>query len=62
MDQSISAVIGAIIFTAFAAGLAESIGSPPFVIIVAIVIGMMGYDTYQVIRESWGSDNSNGPK
>ena len=51
MDQSISAILGAIIFIAFAAGLAESIGSIPFYIIVGSVIFMLGIDTVQLIRD-----------
>ena len=59
MDQSISSVIGAVIFSVFAAGLAESIGAAPFIIIVIIVIGLVGVSTYQVIKEQLFSGNSN---
>ena len=59
MDQSISAVIGALIFAAFAAGLAESIGAAPFIIIVIVVIGLVSVCTYQVIKEQLFSSNSN---
>lgn len=59
MDQSISAVIGAIIFTAFVAGLAESIGATPFIIIVLIVVVAMGFCVVQVIKETWKSEKSN---
>ena len=59
MDQSISAVIGAIIFAAFAAGLAESIGAAPFIIIVIVVIGLVGVSTYQVIKEQLNANNGN---
>jgi len=51
MDLVFSALIGAIIFTAFAAGLAESIGTAPFFIIVGFVIFLMGLDTYQTVKE-----------
>ena len=51
MDNMITSIIAAIIFIAFAAGLAESIGETPFIIIVGIVILMMGIDVYQSIRE-----------
>ena len=61
MDQSISAVIGAMIFAVFTAGLAESIGAAPFIIIVIIVIGLVGVDTYEVIKEQLFSGNSNKP-
>lgn len=55
MDLVFSALVGAIIFTAFTAGLAESIGTLPFYIIVGSVIFMMGLDTYQTIREQFKS-------
>ena len=61
MDQSISAVLGAIVFAAFTLGLAESIGSIPFFIIVLGVVSIMGYSVYEVVREqlfSGKSDNS----
>ncbi len=59
MDQSISAVIGAIIFTAFVAGLAESIGAIPFIVIVLIAVVSMGYSVVQLVKETWGSEQSN---
>ena len=57
MDNMITSVIAAIIFIAFTAGLAESIGEGPFIVIVAIVIVMMGYDVYQSIREGYSDDS-----
>lgn len=51
MDLAFSSIIGAIIFTAFTAGLAESINTPPFYIIVGLVIAMMLVDTYQTLKE-----------
>lgn len=51
MDNMITSIFAAIIFIAFTAGLAESIGEAPFIIIVAIVILMMGIDVYQSIKE-----------
>ena len=59
MDQSISAIIGAIIFTAFVAGLAESIGAIPFIVIVLIAVMSMGYSVVQLVRETWRSEQSN---
>lgn len=59
MDQSISAIIGAIIFISFVAGLANSIGSIPFFLIVGSVILMLGVDTVQLIR---GQIKSGKPK
>ena len=58
MDQIISAIIGGIIFAAFVAGLAESIGAIPFIIIVTVVIGFMSIDVYQLIRDTLKSGNS----
>ena len=58
MDQSISAVLGALIFSAFVLGLAESIGSIPFFVIVSLVVGFMGFETYQFIKEVMKSENS----
>lgn len=53
MDHAVSAVLGAVIFTAFVVGLADSIDAPPFYIIVAVVVGLMGYETYEVVRHGW---------
>ncbi|NNE63090.1 MAG: hypothetical protein HKN34_03320 [Gammaproteobacteria bacterium] len=57
MDNMITSIIAAIIFIAFTAGLAESIGETPFIFIVAIVIVMMGIDVYQSIREGYDDKN-----
>ena len=58
MDQSISAVIGAIIFIAFTAGLAESIGAIPFILIVGLVIVLVVINTWETIKESLANGNS----
>ncbi len=58
MDQIFSAIIGGIIFSAFVAGLAESIGAIPFIIIVTVVIGFMSIDVYQLIKDTLKSGNS----
>lgn len=50
MDNMITSIIAAVIFIAFTAGLANSIGEAPFIVIVAIVILMMGFDVYQSIK------------
>ena len=52
MDISISAILGAIVFAAFVLGLAQSIGSLPFILIVVFVVGLMAFDTVQVIKEA----------
>ena len=57
MDNMITSLIGAAIFIAFTAGLAESIAETPFIIIVAIVIIMMGIDVYQSIKEGFDDKN-----
>ena len=49
MDHSISSILGAILFAAFTIGLAESIGSAAFFIIVFIVVGMAFVDTKEVV-------------
>lgn len=59
MDLAFSALVGAIIFTAFTAGLAESIGTLPFFVIVGSVIAMMLVDTYQTIRAQFIRGKSN---
>lgn len=50
MDNLISGLIAAAVFIAFVAGLAESIGAVPFIVIVAIVIGMMLTDFVESAR------------
>lgn len=59
MDQAISAVIGAIVFIAFTGGLAESIGAIPFILIVTIVIGLVCFDTWEVIKGAIKPNGSN---
>jgi len=52
MDIVLSTIVGAVIFLAFVIGLAVSIGSLPFAIIVAFVSAMMLYDFYQTSRDA----------
>ncbi len=52
MDTVLSTIIGAVIFLAFVIGLAVSIGSLPFAIIVAFVSAMMLLDFYQTGRDA----------
>lgn len=47
MDNLISGIIGGVLFIAFTAGLADSIGHIPFYIIVALVVTMLLVDLYQ---------------
>ena len=58
MDQVITTVIGMIIFTAFVAGLAESIGALPFIIIVSLVVAAMGYNAFEVFTQWLKPGNS----
>ena len=59
MDQSISAVIGAVIFAWFTIGLAESIGAIPFIVIVGLVIVLMTIDVVQLVKDRWNPKDSN---
>ncbi len=52
MDNMITGILSALLFIAFVAGLAESIGELPFIIIVAIVVIMMLTDLVQSIKKS----------
>ncbi|MBL4756205.1 MAG: hypothetical protein JKY32_00760 [Rhizobiales bacterium] len=63
MDIVFSTIVGAVIFLTFVIGLAVSIGSLPFAIIVAFVSAMMLYDFYQTSRDALKKgpdDNSTG--
>ena len=55
MDEAISAIFGAIIFTAFVGGLAESIGTIPFYLIVILVVVLMGYEAYEEVQKGWSA-------
>ncbi len=56
MDNMITGVLSAALFIAFVGGLAESISAIPFMIIVAIVSGMLLVDLVQSIKQGF-SDN-----
>lgn len=51
MDNLITGILAMAVFVAFTAGLAQSIGQIPFVLIVAIVIAMAGFDFWQSARQ-----------
>ena len=51
MDNIITGAFAVIIFLLFAGGLAQSIGAPPFIIIVVSVGLMLLVDFYQSARE-----------
>ncbi len=56
MDSIITGVIGIALFLLFVGGLAESIGAPPFIIIVVVVCGAAIYGLYEDIQSSKSSD------
>ncbi len=60
MDNLISSILAAIVFIAFVAGLAHSIGEPPFIAIVTIVIVLMSIDVVQSIKRGFEKKNGNG--
>lgn len=51
MDNIITGVLSATLFVAFVAGLAESIGAVPFMVIVGIVSVMLIVDLVQSIKQ-----------
>ncbi|PCI40804.1 MAG: hypothetical protein COB46_06130 [Rhodospirillaceae bacterium] len=51
MDNTIAGLFGILIFLAFVGGLAISIGSVPFMVIVAIIGVMAVYDFYESVRD-----------
>ena len=57
MDNMITGILSAALFIAFVAGLAESIGALPFMIIVAIVCVMLLVDFIQSIKAGFSSRN-----
>ena len=62
MDNLISGSIAAVIFAAFVAGLAESIGALPFIVIVGIVILMMLIDLKQSVVEGFAEEKAQREK
>ncbi|MFV2035593.1 MAG: hypothetical protein ACC631_10905 [Halocynthiibacter sp.] len=53
MDNMITGILSAALFIAFVAGLAESIGALPFMIIVGIVSIMVLIDLVQSIKQEF---------
>ena len=53
MDNLITGVLSALLFISFVAGLAESIGVLPFMLIVGIVSIMLLIDLVQSIRQGF---------
>ena len=52
MDNIITGIIGLGLFLLFVGGLAESIGSVAFAVIVAVIGVMALYDLYENIRDA----------
>lgn len=52
MDNTITGLIGILLFLAFIGGLANSIGATPFIIIVMIIGAMAVYDFYESVRDA----------
>lgn len=51
MDNLITGALAVGVFVAFSAGLAQSIGAIPFVLIVTIVIAVVVYDFWESARK-----------
>lgn len=62
MDNMISGVLSAAIFIAFTAGLADSIGALPFIIIVASVIAMVLYDLRDSVKKGFAEERAEQEK
>jgi hypothetical protein len=58
MDNMITGVLAALLFIAFVAGLAESIGALPFMLIVGIVSIMLLIDLVQSIRQGFSKSGT----
>lgn len=58
MDNLIGGIIGGFFFIAFAAGLAESIGTLPFIVIVGMVCTMFLVDLYQSGRDGLAEEKA----
>ncbi|HKJ52647.1 MAG TPA: hypothetical protein VKB27_14170 [Gammaproteobacteria bacterium] len=61
MDNIITGAIAVIIFLLFTGGLAQSIGAPPFIIIVSVVGIMLLVDFYQSAKQGLQKDNDSTP-
>ncbi len=62
MDNLISGLIASVIFVAFVAGLAHSIGVLPFAIIVGLVIVMMLWDFVGSARAGLAQEKKDAEK
>jgi len=57
MDNMITGVLSTVLFIAFVAGLAQSIGALPFMLIVAIVSIMLLFDLSQSVKQGFSKDH-----
>ena len=64
MDLTLSRIVGAIIFGSFVIGLSVSINAVPFYMIIAIVVALVVYDTYEDAKGAIRGDrrNNNGKR
>ena len=63
MDLTLSRILGTIIFGSFVIGLSESIDAVPFYAIIAIVVALVVYDTYEDAKEAiMGNRRNNNDK
>jgi F0F1-type ATP synthase assembly protein I len=61
MDNLITGLIAVAVFLAFTIGLAVSIGTLPFILIVILVAGMIITDFYQSAKAGLKDKNSEAP-
>jgi hypothetical protein len=61
MDNLITGLIAVAVFLAFTIGLAVSIGTLPFILIVILVAGMILTDFYQSAKAGLKDKNSEAP-
>ncbi len=59
MDLALSRILGAVIFGSFVIGLSESINAVPFYIIIAIVVALVVYDSYEDAKEALRGNRRN---
>ena len=60
IDNLIAGLVGLVIVGAFTLGLAESIGTAPFWIIVALVLAFASYDFYESCIKNGRKNGGNG--
>lgn len=58
MDNLICSILGVGVFTAFVAGLANSIAAVPFIVIVGIVLLMVFYDMREQVKIGFAEEKA----